>query len=1010
MKTKFKVTQSYAEKPYETNVVPIEMMVNSIRTGVFKKKVEEINATKDTEKQRILKTDLPMFNCYGEFAKRDSNGIVESNGLFVFDLDIKENANIKDVKHEINSIYVVLHNLLSDNIVIYFISPRGGVKFGILTNFFTKDAFEYQQVYIAMLGKMRNKFKKEGIKFKYIDFDESTSNIARGHYASYDPNIMYNPNATPVEIDYQVLIAQNNMIVNYGNSNADNSKIDDPINIMMINEVIEFFETSENKLEIGKGFHHNNVNLMFALRHCFNADLAKEFGIRLWESQSIYDKHKFDKFWKSEEREVAKPVGIGRIFNIAKNGGFEFGKKGFDLFDKAYSQKELLSIDHTNYDFEINNYLSEIKDGLADTISKNDKIQIVSDTGSGKTTFVIEDYASDDNKTIFLVPYKSLAISISENKNIPAQYGESKWDIEAEINKGANIIVSTYDGLKTLSEKIESFSNYTLVIDEVHNIVPVYHYRKDAIRNLLSIGKKFKKIICLTGTPLDKDVMDLIPFFKNIKTVNVKSKKITKKRVQFILADNEIRSVVNLIRKNLKKGKKTAVYLQNCEKNTDLSDILTYYGISNMVINSTTKTDNKTIDVLTNEVLNIDVLIGTSSIRDGININNIEINEVHIIGLHPIRDIQQFTNRFRYAVSDIDVYIHVKKSESFNIGSSTPQRLFEKVSKEADHYLSFFDLLSDGYRTTKGHIITEDVLSRLILPVSKYSAQSNIIHCYGIDNINHSVDIDNLGVVWETQRQLDQIETNNPYIIIQQFCKYGFIYNGAMIVDCDETNSFQNVDYWKKAIEYLTTALENNDLINNDSISNRIYHFLEHHVYNKSNLIKESIVYKHLVTLYERFVQLMSFGYKEKTAFDIICKASKTKDAYYKDIIMPLIIDNLVEKEKTKDIPLFAEFEERIKKDKLYFTDEILSIITECEEKVFKYSKSKQPYTILSQFYNVDVKRKRTADKETTRPNTYKIIGYLEPEIKPDAKMSDYEFELAMEKSLLNMFDVKKVA
>jgi uncharacterized protein YdcH (DUF465 family) len=154
----------------------------------------------------------------------------------------------------------------------------------------------------------------------------------------------------------------------------------------------------------------------------------------------------------------------------------------------------------------------------------------------------------------------------------------------------------------------------------------------------------------------------------------------------------------------------------------------------------------------------------------------------------------------------------------------------------------------------------------------------------------------------------------------------------------------------------------------------------------------------------------MSFGYKEKTAFDIICKASKTKDAYYKDIIMPLIIDNLVEKEKTKDIPLFAEFEERIKKDKLYFTDEILSIITECEEKVFKYSKSKQPYTILSQFYNVDVKRKRTADKETTRPNTYKIIGYLEPEIKPDAKMSDYEFELAMEKSLLNMFDVKKVA
>jgi hypothetical protein len=856
------------------------------------------------------------------------------------------------------------------------------------------------------MGRIRNAIKIEGINFSHIDFDTSVTNIARGHFMSNDPDIFYNPDAVAVEVNYDRVIAANNLAMDNRSLAEKETEIDNPINIMLMNDVIEYFELSANKLDIGKGFHQNNISWMFALRHCFNENLAKDFCIKLFQIKGIFDYDRFEKFWSSKERDVSDPVGFGTIMHLAKEGGFEFRNKGFGLFDKAYNAKDMLVSKNTKHDLVIKEYLSEVETELNDVISKNKKVQIVSETGSGKTTFFMNQYADKGNKTIFLVPYTSMAISFVEGEKkkgniIPAQYDKTTSDIDAAIKNEVPLIMSTYDGLQVICNKLPNCSDYTLVIDEIHNIVPVYSYRKEAVRSIINLGDRFKKVVCLTGTPLHNDVMNLMPFFTDLKTVKVKSEKVTDKRVHFVLTDDPINSITKHIVASKGNGKKTAVYYQNCDKNKELANALSYHKMTSAVINSTTKDGKQTKNVLKNQKLDVDVLIGTASIKDGINVKNFEIREIHVVGLHPVRDIQQFTNRFRNAVTDIDVYIYVSKNHYLNVGSSNANKIHAKVKKEAEKYESFARVICEDFMAIKGENVMRNTHGGLVLPNQNMTPLSNLVHCYYFDKEEKTFEIDETGIIWEVQRQLDEIECQNPYIFMQELVKYGFVYQGPIESNDKKIETGDKINYWKIAIEHFVSVSEGYKGLGNMRL--RMSQFFDEHITLKSSLVEGSVK-KNWTILYERWKELVQLNYKDETALKIVCEAPKSEGKYLNAVIFPLVVDSLVKNGAINQVPIWAEIDKQIVKNKSYTSDDLLAIVSQSELALCGKIYTKQPIKILNKFYELDKKRPRKGGNGNNRPISYQITGYRKPKYLPDGVISDSGYAVVFELSLKDVF------
>ena len=132
-------------------------------------------------------------------------------------------------------------------------------------------------------------------------------------------------------------------------------------------------------------------------------------------------------------------------------------------------------------------------------------------TGCGATTVAIE----QDRPTIIAVP----SIGLIQNKTpqhpeVLGIYGEGDKTAEIknhlESSKGRIKIMVTWDSLpkacRILQEAgFEVYREAQLMVDECHQLMLSYDYRREAIRGLLAEAKRFKDAVYVSATPLAKE-------------------------------------------------------------------------------------------------------------------------------------------------------------------------------------------------------------------------------------------------------------------------------------------------------------------------------------------------------------------------------------------------------------------------------------------------------------------------------------------------------------------------
>lgn len=191
-----KVTTSYLNhfsttKPEQ---VTLEKIIEQIRSDQHMDLVANISNEKDKNVRKTLKQQLPMwFPTIQIFSRNSLDDDSEPTGIVQFDIDLKDNPNadFNDMKSKVMAIPETIYA---------FISPSGGLKFGIRTDFIKNDddsidslKQRYRKAYNQCLAYVST--------FIDIQDDESMKSIKRGCYISHDLNAYINLDCSTLTVN-----------------------------------------------------------------------------------------------------------------------------------------------------------------------------------------------------------------------------------------------------------------------------------------------------------------------------------------------------------------------------------------------------------------------------------------------------------------------------------------------------------------------------------------------------------------------------------------------------------------------------------------------------------------------------------------------------------------------------------------------------------------------------------------------------------------------------------------
>lgn len=382
------------------------------------------------------------------------------------------------------------------------------------------------------------------------------------------------------------------------------------------------------------------------------------------------------------------------------------------------------------------------KEDLIATILNDDKnYNLIAPMNSGKTYTLIKIAATNNIKCIMVMPLQVMVLQkeqeFREKEQITLNYifggveghqtripGTSDDEIKNIMENNTGIVLCVYNSLKKImTEKYRGLlRDYVLIIDESHNMVTQYSFRRNAI-NEISEGKSlFRKTINISGTPeftiLDK--YNKIIFSNNSSSINL-SAFLYKKHNGFF-------KLFNFLLSNRFDGK-VVVLLDNKFLINVLQKLLAKYlfnGNSSAI--AVTDSGSK-LEETFQEIQNfskipneIKYLITTRVIADGVNIENDDIDAVIIFETDDYALKRQFIARFRKGIKK-RFYDFVKyKSDSGRRYSKSDLEIDEK-HKDMTSQLSslrtsisldfqFKSFLSEEWKISK-ESIAFDILSDL---------------------------------------------------------------------------------------------------------------------------------------------------------------------------------------------------------------------------------------------------------------------------------------------------------
>ena len=315
-----------------------------------------------------------------------------------------------------------------------------------------------------------------------------------------------------------------------------------------------------------------------------------------------------------------------------------------------------------------NHYLSNHKrenNELDSVLDANPLAILEAKAGTGKTEYIFFYARRIKKRLILCLPYQSLTRQQATRleaslKNCIGFTGESftyqvidgnSSEEETEQAKQCDIVAVTYDSIHKIESEFDS-KNTLFVIDEFHNLVNQYGYRKDAIDKLMPVLKRFEQSILLSATP---NVLFKELGYKHIQ-VQTKAKNFVQlHRIDY--SENKLQKIYDLIA-DTPKDKLSVIKLGKGIERTSkelIEALTTLSGIKKeqigLIYNKALEIEENTTyeNIISNELVpdGIRFLFCSPKITDGVNIKNTNIHKVIFVDEFEPDNMIQFLARFR---------------------------------------------------------------------------------------------------------------------------------------------------------------------------------------------------------------------------------------------------------------------------------------------------------------------------------------------------------------------------
>ena len=556
---------------------------------------------------------------------------------------------------------------------------------------------------------------------------------------------------------------------------------------------------------------------------------------------------------------------------------------------------------------EIKQYISELNSDVFFSHNKYTSL-IDSPTGSGKTELIFK-RAKQVPKIIIAFPYTSQVIQQHKlHKNYQCLYDDKQYD-----EKKSKKIICTYDKLVSLINHDLDLNDYELHLDECHNLYVSSNYRDRVMYYISSSirNRIYKKIFLYSSTYETRYLNNYLIIDKHFKVecTGQENDDVTCIHLENSKQVTMNEAILYYFQHNVMTNEKVLIYRNNKSENIALGKALEDYGFDVIVVDSDSKNEGETIELLQNQRLaqSTDVLITTSMLTEGINLLNNDITQIHYIDKNKsAATIRQFTSRARNRKHK--TYVWYKKEENLIVKKDIFEEWYDfnenaKVLERNYNYI---------VQTTEDR--NRDKHINHILKASTFYDRS--WRQYGYRNVNGEIKIDYTRVA-NYFYELDVTnQSHNSYILGEELEKHSFnvhYMSYSILIDKEDQETSKEHSRTVKAERKSEKVLILQDYIDNDvNVKKRLAELLRKK--NKTTLENREIKIAREWIQLERenvnkqdILEIVKNNNSNKAKFRLSLKHQMQNDLLYNELLPHLEINTRYDSEERSRILIQAE-------------------------------------------------------------------------------------------------------
>jgi hypothetical protein len=439
-------------------------VLDSIKDGTYRNQIAKLRVENDKETRSKLKANLNYVTFAGTFSTRSNANLKQHSGLACLDFD-----NVGDLDG------LIKHVNGDEFTFSSFISPSGtGLKVLIKIPLVDNND-DYQDYYIELIKHYS----------MYFELDNSTKDIARACFLSYDEDLYLNVNSRTFTDKYNKPLPVKKEIIN--------------IPILDKDEIAERLDKWFKKRFVGVN-RNNNLHAYARQMNCFGVDKAT--------CEQYLFRYEMPGFKNKE---------IQQLINSAYNYTNEFGTLSFEDAQKVKDIKNLVFAGQT---------IDKIKDKVKDVEDHLLKQEIEKHSQNLRND---EFWFYTENDAIRLATFRFL--NYLESNNISKYYPDSESDTYLFIKKEDNFVADFGES------KIKDF---TLTDLRDRGQIDAFELMANNSNNFSS---KYLSMIKTTDVKINKDTKDAsFIYYQNfaVKTTKDGSNIMDYKEIDDLIWKNQV--------------------------------------------------------------------------------------------------------------------------------------------------------------------------------------------------------------------------------------------------------------------------------------------------------------------------------------------------------------------------------------------------------------------------------------------------------------------------------------